>query len=57
MMEKTWEVREEELREEIAQRIEHEIEMMMPPVDDIEFAIYNAMHWVLEVVRGKHVDS
>ena len=56
-MEKTWEVREHELREEIAQRIEHEIEMMMPPVDDIEFAIYNAMHWVLEVVRGKHVDS
>jgi hypothetical protein len=52
MMEKTWEIREKEIRESIAERIEHEIEMAMPPVDDTEFAIYNAMHWVLEVVRG-----
>ena len=52
-MEKTWEIKEKELREEIAQRIEHEIEMMMPPVDDVELSAYNTAIWCLEVVRGK----
>jgi Tfp pilus assembly PilM family ATPase len=53
-MEKTWKVREEELREEIAKRIEHEIEMMMPPVDDVELSAYNTATWCVEVARGKH---
>jgi hypothetical protein len=53
MMEKTWEIREKEIREEIAQRIEGELEGMLPPVDDTEYAVFTAMEWVLKVVRGQ----
>lgn len=52
-MEKTWEIREKEIREEIAQRIEHEIEMMMPPVDSEEMASYTTAHWCAAVARGQ----
>jgi hypothetical protein len=53
MMEKTWSYRELELREEIAQRIEGELEGMLPPVDDTEYAVFNAMEWVIKLVRGQ----
>jgi len=53
MMEKTWDYREKEIREEIAQRIEDELEAMLPPVDDTEYAVFTAMEWVLKVVRGQ----
>lgn len=52
-MEKTWEIREKEVREEIAQRIEVELESMLPPVDDTEYAVFNAMEWVIKLVRGE----
>jgi hypothetical protein len=53
MMEKTWAYRELELREEIAQRIQDELEGMLPPVDDTEFAVFTAMEWVIKLVRGE----
>jgi hypothetical protein len=53
MMEKTWDYREKEIREEIAQRIEDELEGMLPPVDDTEYAVFNAMEWVIKLVRGE----
>ena len=52
-MEKTWEIREKEIREEIAQRIEHELEGMLPPVDDTEYAVFNAVEWVVKIIRGE----
>jgi hypothetical protein len=52
MMEKTWEIKEKEIREEIAQRIEGELDGMMPPVDEVEIAVYTAMTYVVDVVRG-----
>ena len=54
MMEKTWDYREKEIREEIAQRIEHELDGMMPPVDEVEIAVYTAMTWVIDLIRGNH---
>ena len=56
-MEKTWEIREKELREQIAAQIEGEIEMMMPPVDEVEFAIYNAATRCAEIARGDNASS
>ena len=53
MMEKTWEVKEKEIREEIAQRIEDELEKNLPPVDDLDYAVFTAMEWVLKVIRGQ----
>lgn len=52
-MEKTWSYRELELREEIAQRIQYELEGMLPPIDDTDHAIFNAMEWVIKLVRGE----
>lgn len=52
-MEKTWEIREQEIRQEIAQRIQDELEKMLPPVDDAEYAVFNAMEWVIKLVRGQ----
>jgi hypothetical protein len=51
-MEKTLEVHLQELREQIATRIEEEIEQMMPPVDEVEFAIYNTAMHCAAVARG-----
>lgn len=51
-MEKTWEYREEELRGEIAQLIEYQIELMMPPVDEVELAVYEALNWAAGIARG-----
>lgn len=56
-MEKTWSYRELELREEIAQRIQDELEKMLPPVDDAEYAVFNAMEWVIKLVRGEVWDT
>jgi len=53
-MEKTWDYREKEIREEIAQRIEDELEGMLPPVDDVEIAVYTAITWVIDLIRGNH---
>ena len=51
-MEKTWEVKEKEIREGIAQAIEDQIENMMPPVDEVELAAYHALTWAAGVARG-----
>ena len=52
-MEKTWEIREKEIREEIAQRIEDELEGMLPPVDNVEIAVYTAITHVVKMIRGQ----
>lgn len=52
-MEKTWAYRELEIREQIAQRIESELEEMLPPVDDIEYAIFAAVNHAVKIVRGE----
>lgn len=51
-MEKTWEVKEKELRGEIAQLIEYQVENMMPPVDEVELAVYEALTWAAGIARG-----
>lgn len=38
-------------REQIAQRVLSELDTMMPPVDSEEMAIYNAMNWVINMIR------
>jgi hypothetical protein len=45
-MEKTWEIREQELREEIAQKIEKWKESSTTP------AAYDALQWAAAVARG-----
>jgi len=52
-MDKTWEVKEKEIRDEIAQRIEDRIEAMMPPITDLEEAVYHSLGWAAEVARGR----
>jgi hypothetical protein len=52
-MEKTWEVKEEELRQEIAQKIGEKIDALMPPIDEVELAIYESLSWAAEVALGK----
>jgi hypothetical protein len=54
MMEKTWEVKEKEIRGEIAQVIELAMEDMLPPVDDVDYAIFNALTWAAGVARGEN---
>jgi hypothetical protein len=54
-MEKTLEVHLQELRERIATQIENELEQIMPPVDEVEFAIYNTATRCAEIARGKNV--
>lgn len=56
-MEKTLEVHLQELREQIAAQIEGEIEQMMPPVDEVEFAIYNTATHCAAVARGKNAGN
>jgi hypothetical protein len=51
-MEKTWEVKEQELREAIATKIENWIESVMPPVDEKELAVYDALHQAAAIARG-----
>lgn len=52
-MEKTLEIQLHDLRESIAQDIENQLEIMMPPVDSIEIAVYEALTWAAAVARGK----
>lgn len=52
-MEKTLEVHLQELREQIAKRIEDEIEKNMPPIDEVEHAIYETAMWCASVARGE----
>jgi len=52
-MEKTWAIREQEIREEIAQEIEDAIDAAMPPIDDAEYAAYNSLIWAAKTARGK----
>jgi hypothetical protein len=56
-MEKTWEIREQELRGEIAQVIELAIEGLMPPVDEVEEAVYHSLTWAAGVARGDNASS
>lgn len=56
-MEKTWEYREQELREQIAFQIEDELEQMMPPVDEVEFAIFNTATRCAEIARGTNASG
>ena len=56
-MEKTWEIREKELRGEIAQVIELAMESMLPPVDEVEEAIYKTAEWCAGVARGDNAGS
>jgi len=51
-MEKTLEVHLQELREQIATRIEEEIGKNMPPIDEVEHAIYETAMWCAGVARG-----
>ena len=39
------------VREGVAVKIEEELEKIMPPVDEAEFAIHNAMTWVAQLIR------
>jgi hypothetical protein len=39
------------VREGVAAKIEEELEKIMPPVDEVEFAIYNAMTWAAQLIR------
>jgi hypothetical protein len=39
--------------EDIAKEIESEIENMMPPVDEVELAVYEAAHHCAAIARGK----
>jgi len=41
------------LREEIARQIEDQIDGLMPPVDEIEIAVYHALTWAAQVARGE----
>jgi len=41
------------LREEIARQIEDQIDGLMPPVDEVEIAVYHALTWAAQVARGK----
>ena len=50
-MEKTWEIREEELREEIAQAIE-KIEPYTN-VDDVKTGHLMARNWAASIARGE----
>ena len=56
-MEKTWEYREQELRGQIAQVIELAMEDMLPPVDNVDYAIFNALTWAAGVARGTNASS
>ena len=56
-MEKTLEVHLQELRVRIAEQIENEMENMMPPVDEVEFAIYNTAAWCADIARGTNASS
>jgi hypothetical protein len=46
MMEKTWEIKEQELREEIAQKIEKWKE------SSTTTAVYDALQWAAAIARG-----
>lgn len=55
-IEKTVAVQMLELREEIAKIIEDQLESMLPPVDDIDYAIFEALTWAASVARGTHAE-
>jgi hypothetical protein len=39
------------VREGVAVKIEEELEKIMPPVDEAEYAVYNAMTWIAQLIR------
>ncbi len=41
------------LREEIARQIEDQIDGLMPPVDEVEIAVYHALTWAAKIARGE----
>ena len=50
-MEKTLEIQRREWTEHIAQSVEAELEKMYPPVDDLEYAVVNAITAVIAHIR------
>jgi hypothetical protein len=56
-MEKTWEIREQELRGEIAQVIELAIEGISPPTDEVEQAVCQSLIWAAGIARGDDASS
>ena len=42
-----------ELREEIAREIEEGTELLWPPVDEVEQAVYESLTWAAGVARGE----
>lgn len=57
VIEKTVAIQLSELREEIAKTIEDKIEDMLPPIDDIDYAVHQALDWAAAVARGNHAKS
>jgi hypothetical protein len=55
-IEKTVAIQLLELRNEIARTIEDEIDKMMPPVDEVEEVLYQALTWAASVARGTHAE-
>ena len=54
VIEKTVAIQLLELREEIAKHIEDQMESMLPPVDNIDYAVFEALTWAVSVARGTH---
>lgn len=57
VIEKTVAIQLAELREEIAKTIEDKIEDMLPPIDDVDYAVHQALDWAAAVARGTHAKS
>jgi hypothetical protein len=57
VIEKTVAIQLAELREEIARTIEDKLEGMLPPIDDLDYAVYQALDWAAAVARGNHAKS
>ena len=55
-IEKTVAIQLSELREEIAKTIEDKMESMLPPIDDIDYAVHQALDWAASVARGRHAE-
>jgi hypothetical protein len=41
------------LREEIAREIEHGVELLLPPTNEVEQAVYETLVWAAGIARGE----
>ena len=57
VIQKTVAMQLSEMRDDIARTIEDQIDMLMPPIDEAEEAVYHALTWAASVARGKHAKS